>query len=70
VSSLKVYPSGRDAAGIYAFGVLPAYRGQGIGQETLTEVCLQLLAEGRTRIALEAETTNRRPIPCTAPAAL
>lgn len=58
VASLKVYPFEQDAAGIYAFGVLPEYRGRGIGRQTLTEVCRQLQAEGRTRIALEVETTN------------
>jgi len=58
VASLKVYPYERDGAGIYAFGVLPEYRGRGIGRQLLTEVCQQLRTEGRTRIALEVETTN------------
>lgn len=58
VASLKVYPYEHDGAGIYAFGVLPERAGQGIGRQTLTEVCRRLLAEGRTHISLEVETTN------------
>jgi ribosomal protein S18 acetylase RimI-like enzyme len=57
-ASLKVYPSEPATAGIYAFGVLPHYRGQGIGRQMLVEVIKRLQAEGRTRILLEVETTN------------
>jgi ribosomal protein S18 acetylase RimI-like enzyme len=58
VATLKVYPFDSHTAGIYAFGVLPSHRGQGLGRQALTEICERLQAEGRTRILLEVETTN------------
>ncbi|MBF6589633.1 MAG: GNAT family N-acetyltransferase [Ktedonobacterales bacterium] len=58
VASLKVYPLADHAAGIYAFGVLPDQRRRGIGRQVLEEVIAALLAEGRTAILLEVETTN------------
>ncbi|HUS14402.1 MAG TPA: GNAT family N-acetyltransferase [Chloroflexia bacterium] len=57
VGALKVYHWGTKA-GIYAFGVLPAYRGQGLGRAILMQTLALLPAEGMTRFALEVETDN------------
>ncbi len=47
-----------DAASIYAFGVLPAYRGRGFGRQILAQTVERLLAEHREPIAIEVETDN------------
>ena len=57
VGSLKVYTNG-PGAGIYAFGVRPEYRGQGLGRAILTATIRLLQAEGRTPMTLEVETEN------------
>jgi len=57
VGTLKVYRWGTKA-GIYAFGVLPAYRGQGLGRAILMQTLAALPAAGMTRFALEVETDN------------
>jgi ribosomal protein S18 acetylase RimI-like enzyme len=58
IGSLKVYPWAADGAGIYAFGVLPEYRGRGLGRQILTETIALLRATQRTRLSLEVETEN------------
>ena len=45
-------------AGIYAFGVLPAYQGRGYGRRVLRGVIDALLAQGHTRLSMEVETAN------------
>ncbi len=61
VGALKVvYEPPR--AGIYAFGVLPARQGRGIGRQILFQMCQRLLAQGYTPISLEVETDNNRAI--------
>ncbi len=57
VGALKVSYAG-DRAGIYAFGVLPEYRGRGVGRQMLTAIIETLQAEGYTRIGLEVESEN------------
>ncbi len=43
---------------IYGFGVLPQWRGQGLGRRILTGTIEMVRAEGRTAFALEVETDN------------
>ena len=47
-----------DRAYLYAFGVLPAYRGRGLGRAFLGALCTRLRARGTTCLALEVETEN------------
>jgi ribosomal protein S18 acetylase RimI-like enzyme len=55
--TLKTFAIG-NKIGIYAFGVLPKYRGRGHGKQFMTQVIKRLMSEGWTRFALEVETTN------------
>lgn len=48
--------------GIYAFGVLPAYRGRGYGRHMLRGVIGDLLAAGYTLISMEVETDNDKAL--------
>ena len=48
--------------GIYAFGVLPDYRGRGLGKQFLAGIIERLMSEGWTRFALEVETNNTNAI--------
>lgn len=48
----------RQRMGIYAFGVLPAFRGRGYGRRMLRGVIDDLLAGGDTLISMEVETGN------------
>ncbi len=57
IATLKTLDMGTKI-GIYAFGVLPEYRGQGLGKQTLTQAIKSLIAENWTRFALEVETEN------------
>jgi ribosomal protein S18 acetylase RimI-like enzyme len=57
VGSLKVYTI-PPRAGIYAFGVAPAYRRRGIGRQILLQVIARLGAEGYVHIWLEVDTDN------------
>jgi ribosomal protein S18 acetylase RimI-like enzyme len=57
VSSLKLYLI-ENRASIYAFGVLPEYRRQGLAWQTLALLTQQLQAEAVNHIGLEVETTN------------
>jgi ribosomal protein S18 acetylase RimI-like enzyme len=47
-----------DDASLYSFGVLPAYRGRGLGREILSRTVETLLAAYQGRIGLEVETEN------------
>ncbi len=47
-----------DRAYLYAFGVLPAYRGRGVGRAFLSALFDLLRLGGTTRLALEVETEN------------
>ncbi len=47
-----------DRAYLYAFGVLPAYRGRGVGRAFLHGLFALLRTDGYTRLALEVETEN------------
>lgn len=47
-----------DRAYLYAFGVLPAYRGRGLGRAFLYGLFALLRTDGYTRLALEVETEN------------
>ncbi len=57
IATLKTLDMGTKI-GIYAFGVLPEYRGRGLGKQTLTQAIKSLIAENWTRFALEVETEN------------
>ncbi|HMA38413.1 MAG TPA: GNAT family N-acetyltransferase [Chloroflexia bacterium] len=57
IGSLKLV-MGDGWAGIYGFGVLPEYQGQGRGRQILETAIRQLRAGGRPRITLEVESTN------------
>lgn len=50
------------AAFIYAFGVVPAYRGRGYGREILSTVVAQLLDNGYAPIGIEVETENQNAL--------
>ncbi len=43
---------------IFAFGVLPGYRGQGVGRQMLVDTVRSLQRDGHTQIAIEVDTTN------------
>ena len=45
-------------AGLYAFGVVPAMRGKGVGRELLTRVIDQLRREGHHEMSLEVDPDN------------
>ena len=57
VSSLKLYLSAGQAS-VYAFGVLPSFRRQGLAWQTLALLVREMLAEGISHIGLEVETNN------------
>ena len=57
VSSLKVIFMDGKAA-IYAFGVLPQYRGRGLGRQVLLRLFETLRPEGWMRFMLEVEPDN------------
>jgi ribosomal protein S18 acetylase RimI-like enzyme len=47
---------------IYGFGILPEYRGQGLGRQMLEQLIKSIPAENQKRIALEVNTSNTRAI--------
>ena len=49
---------GVETAGVYGFGILPEFQGQGIGRRVLGEVVRSLRAEGVERITLEVAVNN------------
>ena len=53
---------GTGGAGITAFGVLPDYRGRGIGRQMLVDAVDALLADGWDRILIEVVTDNVRAL--------
>lgn len=57
VGALRVF-FGPDKAGLYAFGVLPAYQRRGLGRQILASTIVTLRTAGITRVALEVKTTN------------
>jgi mycothiol synthase len=57
IGSMKTYAMGPET-GIYAFGVLPAYQGRGLGRAFLTQMMRLLRAQGPTRFVLEVHTDN------------
>jgi ribosomal protein S18 acetylase RimI-like enzyme len=61
ISMLKIMGTSAKA-GIYAFSVLPEYRGHGYGKQTLNSIIQTFISKGRTRFALEVETTNHNAI--------
>jgi ribosomal protein S18 acetylase RimI-like enzyme len=50
------------SAGISAFGVLPAYRGRGIGRQMLLDAVDTLLDEGWKHVLIEVVTDNERAL--------
>ncbi len=50
------------SAGISAFGVLPAYRGRGIGRQMLLDAVDALLVEGWQHVLIEVVTDNERAL--------
>lgn len=50
------------SAGISAFGVLPAYRGRGIGRQMLLDAVDALLEEGWEHVLIEVVTDNERAL--------
>jgi ribosomal protein S18 acetylase RimI-like enzyme len=61
IGSIRASIEGTDAA-LYGFGVLPAYRGRGLGREILSRTVEMLLAATHGRIGLEVETDNRNAL--------
>ena len=57
VATVKAWLTG-SAAGLYAFGVIPAMRGKGMGRELLTRVIDQLRREGHHEMSLEVDPDN------------
>jgi len=51
-----------EEAGITAFGVLPEYRGRGIGRQMLVDAVDLLLAGGQERILIEVATDNQEAL--------
>lgn len=61
IGTLRVDEDG-TTAGIYAFVVLPDYRGQGYGRQILLQTLDRLVAEDWETIMLEVETQNRNAL--------
>jgi ribosomal protein S18 acetylase RimI-like enzyme len=61
IGTIRVSIEGNDAS-LYAFGVLPAYRGRGLGRELLSRTMDTLLAANYDHIGLEVETDNRNAL--------
>jgi RimJ/RimL family protein N-acetyltransferase len=57
----KAYP-GHAHAGDLGMGLLPAYRGRGLGRRLLDETVRRTFAQGLTRIELEVYESNRAAI--------
>ena len=57
VTTLKAYTMDKKI-GIYAFGMLPEYRGRGLGKQFFVQVIKELMSQGFTQFALEVETDN------------
>lgn len=62
VGKIHVTDEGDSAAYIYAFCVLPEYRGKGYGKAILADTVRQLTAQGYESISLEVATENRRAL--------
>jgi ribosomal protein S18 acetylase RimI-like enzyme len=61
IGSIRASIEGHDAS-LYGFGVLPAYRGRGLGREILSRTVELLLAAHHGCIGLEVETDNRHAL--------
>ena len=61
IGSIRASIVGNDVS-LYGFGVLPAYRGRGLGREILSRMVETLLAANYDRIGLEVETENRNAL--------
>ena len=61
IGSIRSSIVGNDAY-LYGFGVLPAYRGRGLGREILSRMIETLSAANHSRIGLEVETDNRNAL--------
>ncbi len=61
IGSIRASIAGNDAS-LYGFGVLPAYRGRGLGREILSRTVETLLAANHGHIGLEVETANRNAL--------
>lgn len=61
VGCFKLYQNEKEV-GIYGFGVLPEYQGQGYGRQMLEQIISQIHAEGQKRITLEVDIDNTNAI--------
>jgi ribosomal protein S18 acetylase RimI-like enzyme len=61
IGSIRPSIVGNDAY-LYGFGVLPAYRGRGLGREILYRTIETLQAANHDRIGIEVETDNRNAL--------
>lgn len=51
-----------DSAGITTFGIVPEYRGRGLGRQALVDLIDMLLAEGWREITIEVAVENRNAL--------
>jgi len=62
IGKLDVLLGGDQGAFILGFGVLPDYRGRGYGRQLLAQTIQEMLASGRSQVALEVATENKNAL--------